>query len=81
MIKKGSFQTTRGNLQSMLQWISAPLNDKYDKAYLNLQEDELHAVASMGNAVVSYSTFESPFVQDIEIHDSIENGYGDNHQH
>jgi hypothetical protein len=74
MIKKGSFQTTRGNLQSMLQWISAPLNDKYDKAYLNLQSDELHAVASMGNAVVSYSTFESPFVQDIEIHDSVENG-------
>jgi len=74
MIEKGSFETTRGNLQNMLKWLSAPLNDKYDKGWLNLQEDTLHAVASMGEQVVSYCTFNSPFVQDIGVHESNEAG-------
>ena len=70
MIEKAQFETTRGNLQKMLKWISAPLDDQYDKAWLNIQDDELHAVASVGQAVVSYCTFNEPFVQDINLHDS-----------
>ena len=76
MIEKAYFETTRGNLQKMLKWISAPLDDQYDKAWLNIQEDELHAVASMGQAVVSYCTFNEPFVQDIEIHDDLDASAG-----
>lgn len=69
MIEKASFETTRGNLQKMLRWISAPLDDQYDKAWLNFQPEEVHAVASMGQAVVSYCTFDSPFVQELQLHD------------
>lgn len=69
MIEKARFETTRGNLQKMLRWIGAPLDDQYDKAWLNLQEGEAHAVASMGQSVVSYCSFSKPFVQDVELHD------------
>lgn len=68
MIEKASFETTRGNLQKMLNWISAPLDDQYDKGWLNFQPEELHAVTNMGQAVVSYSTFQKPFVEDIHLH-------------
>ena len=74
MIEQGSFETTRGNLQSMLTWLSAPLNDKYDKAYFNLREESLTTIANMGEQVVAYCTFDSPFVQDIEVHESNEAG-------
>lgn len=76
MIEKASFETTRGNLQKMLNWIPAPLDEQYDKAWLNIQEDEVHAVASMGQAVVAYCTFDEPFVQDIEIHDDVDASAG-----
>jgi hypothetical protein len=76
MITKAKFETTRGNLQKMLKWISAPLDDQYDKAWLNIQDEELHAVASMGQAVVSYCTFSQPFVQDIDIHDDVDASAG-----
>lgn len=73
MIKKGSFEVSQGDFQNMLNWVSAPLNkDKYEKAYFNLQSDSLHAVASMGEQAVSYCTFGSPFVNDINLHDSVE---------
>jgi hypothetical protein len=74
MIEQASFETTRGNLQNMLRWISAPLSDKYNKAYFNLREESLTTVANMGEQVVAYCTFESPFVQDIEVHESNEAG-------
>lgn len=76
MIEKARFETTRGNLQKMLKWISAPLDDQYNKAWLNIQEGEMHAVASMGQAVVSYCTFNKPFVEDIEIHDDVDSSGG-----
>jgi hypothetical protein len=72
MIEKGSFETTRGNLENMLRWISAPLGDKYDKAWLNLQEDTLHAVANVEESVVSYCSFQSPMVENIFVHDEYE---------
>ena len=76
MIEKVSFETTRDNLQKMIKWISAPLNDQYNKAWLNVQETEIHAVASMGQAVVSYSTFQTPLVQNIKIHDDVDSSKG-----
>lgn len=74
MIEKAKFETTRGNLQKMLKYIAAPLDDQYDKAWLNFQEEELHAVASMGQAVVSYCTFSKPFVEDIDRFDGVDQG-------
>lgn len=76
MIEKASFETSRGNLQKMLNWISAPLDDQYNKAWLNIQEDELHAVASMGQAVVSYCTFSRPFAEEFEIHNDVDASAG-----
>lgn len=74
MIEKGSFETTRGNLENMLQWIGAPLDDRHDKAWLNLQDDSLHAVANIGKMVVSYCTFEEPMIQNSHVHESIDSG-------
>jgi len=67
MIEKGSFETTRGNLQNMLQWIAAPLNDQYDKAYINLHDGQVDAIANMGEQVISYATFNQPYIHDVSI--------------
>jgi len=75
MIEKAQFETTRGNLQKMLKWISAPLDEAYDKAWLNITEEQVNAVSNMGQSAISYCTFEEPFVQDVQLHESVdENG-------
>lgn len=76
MIEKASFEISRGNLQKMLKWTSAPLTENYDKAWLNFQEDGIHQVGNMGQSVVSYCTYTTPFVENIELHDEVDKDAG-----
>lgn len=73
-IQLGRFETTHGNLQKLLQWGSAPFDERYDQMYLNLAEDELRTIANAGESVVAYNTYSDPFVQDVELHESAEDG-------
>lgn len=75
MIEKGSFKTEHGNLQKLRRWLSAPLDEMYNKAWLNIQEDKVNGVANMGKSVVSYCTYTEPFVEEMNVHESVgENG-------
>jgi len=68
-----SFETTSNNLSTMLQWASAPLDtDKYDKVYLNVKDDGATTISNAGEAVMSYCTFDKPFVQNVEVIDDFE---------
>ena len=68
-----SFETTSNNLSTMLQWASAPLDtEKYDKVYLNVKDNEATTISNAGEAVMSYCTFDKPFVQNVEVIDGFE---------
>lgn len=73
-IQLGRFETTHGDLQNILQWGVAPFDERYDQMYLNLAEDELRTIANAGESVVAYNTYEDPFVQDVELDESSEEG-------
>lgn len=73
-IRKGKFEASSGNVAKLLQWGTAPLEDKYDQMWLNLQPGEINTVANAGESVVAYNTLQEPFVQDVELHDSVGDG-------
>jgi hypothetical protein len=73
-IQKGKFESSTGNVAKLLQWGTAPLEDKYDQMWLNLQPEEINTVANAGESVVAYNTLQDPFVQDVELHDSVGGG-------
>lgn len=75
-ITKGSFEATSSDLYSILNWASAPFDDRYDQVYLNLASDELRTIANAGESVSSYCTFGSSMVQDVELHDSVDESAG-----
>lgn len=75
-IMKGRFETTGSNLAKMFKWAVAPLDERYDQAWLNLQDDQLNTVANAAESVIAFNTLEDMFVQDIELHDSIEGDAG-----
>jgi len=75
-VLKGRFETTRGNLAKTLKWASAPFDERYDQAWVNLQDDELNTVANAGESVVAYNTLEDPFIQEVELHNSIDDSAG-----
>lgn len=73
-IQKGKFEASNGNVAKLLRWGTAPLEDKYDQMWLNLQKGEINTVANAGESVVAYNTLQEPFVQDVELHDSVGDG-------
>jgi len=73
-IQKGKFEASNGNVAKLLRWGTAPLEDKYDQMWLNLQPGEINTVANAGESVVAYNTLQEPFVQDVELHDSVGDG-------
>lgn len=75
-ILKGKFEATGGNLQKILEWGSAPFEDRYDQMYLNLASDELRTIANAGESVVAYDTFTQPYIQEVELHDSVDSSAG-----
>jgi hypothetical protein len=72
----GRFESTMDNMQKMLQWASAPFDERYDQCYLNLAEDELRTVANAGKSVIAYCDFEEPFIQNIELHEDVDGSAG-----
>lgn len=72
----GSFETTKGNMEKMFRWASAPFDEKYDQVYLNLADEEIRTVANAGQAIIAYCDFTEPFVQNIELHDDIDGSVG-----
>lgn len=72
----GRFETTMDNMQKLLRWSSAPFDDRYDQAYLNLAEDEIRTVANAGQAVIAYCDYTKPFIQEIELHDEVDSEAG-----
>jgi len=72
----GRFETTMDNMQKMLRWASAPFDERYDQAYLNLAKDEIRTVANAGQAVVAYCDFSKPFIQEVELHDEVDGEAG-----
>lgn len=75
-VMKGAFETTHSNLSTMLRWTSAPFDERYDQAYVNLSGDGLRTIANAGQAVASYCTFRGDYAQDIALHDSIDEDAG-----
>ena len=75
-ILKGKFETGRGNLAKVLKWASAPFDERYDQAYLNLQSDTLNTIANASNSMIAYDTFQEPFVDEVELHDSVDESAG-----
>lgn len=72
-IMKGAFSIGHGDLTKLLNWASAPLDsEKYDQAYFNLSSNGLRTIANAGESLAAYCTFETPFVQNIEHHDSVD---------
>lgn len=71
-ILKGRFETVRGDLAKTLKWSVAPFDDRYDQAWFNLQQEELNTVANAGESVVAYNTLEDPFIQEVDLHDSVD---------
>lgn len=74
--KLGSFETTVGKMQKLLQWASAPFEDKYDQCYFNVAKDEIRTIANAGQAVVSYCDFGKPFIQDFDLHEDVDSEAG-----
>lgn len=72
----GRFESTMDNIQKMLQWSSAPFDERYDQCYINLAEDELRTVANAGKAVIAYCDYQEPFIQNIELHDEVNRNAG-----
>jgi hypothetical protein len=72
----GRFETTMGKMQKMLNWASAPFDDRYDQAYFNLAEGELRSIANAGEAVIAYCDFQKPFVRDVELHSEVDESAG-----
>lgn len=76
-VKKGSFETTRGNLQKIIQWTMGHLDmDNYNKAYFNLADGVLRTIANAGQANASFCTFREPFVQNTELHEDEDENAG-----
>jgi len=73
-ILKGRFETTAGNVSKVLKWATAPFDERYDQAWINLQEEEMNTVANAGEQVIAYNTLNDPFIQDVELHDSVGDG-------
>lgn len=59
-------------MRQMVQWASAPFDERYDQVYFNLALDEIRTVANAGQATVAYCTFSKPFVTNVELHDDID---------
>lgn len=72
----GRFETTVDNMQKMVQWASAPFDERYDQVYINLAEDELRTVANAGQAVIGYCDFQKPFVQETVLNDEVDSSAG-----
>lgn len=75
-VMKGAFETTYTNLSQMLNWTSAPFDDRYDQAYINLSGSELRTIANAGEAVAAFCTYRGSYAQDIELDDSIDEEAG-----
>lgn len=74
--KLGSFETTVGKMQKLLQWASAPFEDKYDQCYFNLASEEIRTISNAGQAVVSYCDFGKPFIQEFNLHEEVDPSAG-----
>lgn len=73
----GKFETTVDGMQKMLQWSSAPFDlEKHDKAYFNLSVSSLRTIANAGEAVGAYCTYNEPYVENIELHEDIDEDAG-----
>lgn len=72
----GSFQVSMANLQKLLQWTHAPFDERYDKAYINVSGEEIRTISNAGESVSSYCDFSEPFINDIILHDEIDEEAG-----
>lgn len=73
-IQKGSFETTLDNFQKMVKWSSAPFDERYNQIWFNLGNDEGRMIANAGGHTLSYCTFDEPFVENVDLHPSVEGG-------
>lgn len=72
----GRFETTMDNMQKMIQWASAPFDERYDQCWFNLADGEVRTVANAGEAVIAYCDFTKPFVRDVELNDAVDEQAG-----
>lgn len=76
-VMKGRFETSMAKMQKILQWGTAPFDtETYDQLYVNLCIDEIRTIANASEAVVAYNTLEEPYVQEVELHDSVDEQSG-----
>lgn len=74
--KLASFTISTGDMQKLLRWTSAPFDETYDKAWLNIAENEVRGVANAGEAVISYCDFSETFIRNIWLHDEADGQAG-----
>lgn len=75
-ILKGRLEAPTSNIMDILHYGTAPVDERYDQMYVNLSLSGLQTIANAGESVVAYCTFDDTFVQDIELHDSIDEDAG-----